>query len=57
MIWRIAALIVIAWALGFAVFMMSLGRPLDPETRTDAIVVLTGAPGRIDRGLDIMRAK
>lgn len=56
MIWRIAALVVIAWALGFAAFMLSLGRPLDPATRTDAIVVLTGAPGRIDRGLALLQA-
>ena len=57
MIWRICALLLVAWALGFAVFMLSLGRPLDPETKTDAIVVLTGAPGRIDRGIDVMRVK
>lgn len=55
MIWRVAALILVAWALGFAVFMMTLGRPLAPETRTDAIVVLTGAPGRLDRGLEVLR--
>ena len=54
MIWRIAAALVVAWALGFAVFMMSLGQPLDPAEHTDAIVVLTGAPGRIDRGLALM---
>ncbi len=57
MIYRVAALILVVWALGFAIFMMSLGSPLDPATKTDAIVVLTGAPGRIDRGLDLMRAK
>ena len=55
MIYRIAGLILIAWALGFAAFMLSLGRPLDPATRTDAIVVLTGAPGRIDRGVELMQ--
>ncbi|MES2442674.1 MAG: YdcF family protein [Pseudomonadota bacterium] len=55
MIWRFAALIVVVWALGFAVFMMSLGKPLDPAAKTDAIVVLTGAPGRIDRGLVVLR--
>jgi uncharacterized SAM-binding protein YcdF (DUF218 family) len=50
------ALAVIVWALGFAAFMLSLGRPVDAATRTDAIVVLTGAPGRIDRGLEMLRA-
>lgn len=54
MIYRIAALILVAWALGFVVFMMSLGQPLDPATKTDGIVVLTGAPGRIDRGLEVL---
>ena len=56
MIGRIAGLILVIWALGFAVFMMSLGRPLDPATRTDAIVVLTGGPGRLDRGIRLMEA-
>ena len=54
MIWRTVAILVLAWALGFAVFMMSLGKPLEGET-TDAIVVLTGGPGRIDRGLALMQ--
>ncbi len=53
-IWRVAAALGIAWALGFAVFMMSLGQPLDASEHTDGIVVLTGAPGRIDRGLALM---
>ena len=55
MIWRIAALVAVAWALGFAVFMLSLGRPVEADSKTDAIVVLTGAPGRIDRGLEMLR--
>lgn len=55
MIWRVAALIAIVWALGFAAFMLSLGKPLDGR-KTDAIVVLTGASGRIDRGLAMLRA-
>lgn len=55
MIWRTLALLLIAWALGFAVFMLSLGTPLEAK-KTDAIVVLTGASGRIDRGLAVLRA-
>lgn len=55
MIWRFAILLLIAWALGFAAFMLSLGKPLEGR-RTDAIVVLTGASGRIDRGLAVLRA-
>ena len=53
MIWRIALLLVVAWALGFAFFLMSLGKPLDAR-KTDAIVVLTGGSGRIDRGLAVL---
>jgi uncharacterized SAM-binding protein YcdF (DUF218 family) len=49
-IWRVALLLLLGWAIGFILFMVSLGRPLD-ERRTDAVVVLTGGPGRIDRGL------
>lgn len=56
MIWRALAVIVIAWALGFAIFMMSLGAPLGAR-KTDAIVVLTGGTGRIDRGIALMRER
>ncbi|WP_404336089.1 YdcF family protein [Sphingomonas sp. MMS12-HWE2-04] len=54
MIWRTALFVLLAWALGFVVFMFSLGKPLDAR-KTDAIVVLTGGPGRIDRGLAALR--
>lgn len=55
MIWRGALLLVLVWALGFAAFLIGLGRPLE-NTRTDAIVVLTGGPGRIPRGLAVLAA-
>ncbi|MET0309708.1 MAG: YdcF family protein [Sphingomonas sp.] len=55
MIWRLAVLLVIAWALGFGVFLLTLGTPLE-NRKTDAIVVLTGGSGRIARGLDVLRA-
>lgn len=57
MILRLAALLVLAWALGFALFMLSLGKPLDPAVRSDAIVVPTGGAGRIDRGIALIRAR
>lgn len=53
---RFFALLLIAWCAGFALFMLSLGKPLDPARKTDAIVVLTGGAGRIDRGLQLMQA-
>lgn len=55
MIWRILVAIPLLWALGFAAFMLSLGGPLE-DRKTDAIVVVTGGPGRIDRGLRALRA-
>ena len=50
MISRIVALIVLGWMLGLAWFIVSLPGPAG-EQNTDAIVVLTGAKGRIERGL------
>ena len=41
--------------LGFALFMVTLPRRSRRRT-TDAIVVLTGGAGRIDRGLDLIAA-
>ena len=55
MIRRVLGIAVIAWLLGFAWFMASLPGPLD-NRRTDAIVVPTGGPGRIDRGIALLRA-
>ena len=56
MIARLVSLLVIAWALGFAAFGVSLPGPLEGAT-TDAIVVPTGGAGRIDRGLELMAAR
>lgn len=55
MIARLAALFALAWILGFAWFGGLLPQPLDGRT-TDAIVVLTGGAGRIDRGLALLSA-
>ncbi len=48
------ALSLVGWMLGFAWFAIFLPQPLD-ERRTDAIVVLTGGAGRIDRGLALLQ--
>lgn len=50
---RIIALVVLVWLLGFAWFSMALPQPADDE-RTDAVIVLTGAEGRIPRGLEVL---
>jgi uncharacterized SAM-binding protein YcdF (DUF218 family) len=52
---RLASLLLLAWALGFAAFMVALPGPAG-DMRTDAIVVPTGAAGRIDRGLALIEA-
>ncbi|MCW0197584.1 YdcF family protein [Sphingopyxis sp.] len=53
MIKRLISLLFLAWVLGFAWFALLLPLPAAPQ-KTDAIVVLTGGPGRIDRGLEML---
>lgn len=55
MIRRILSFILLAWALGFAWFALLLPQPA-PIAKADAVVVLTGGPGRIDRGLEILES-
>jgi len=50
---RLVAFLGLAYLLGFVAFMVTLPRPRDGQP-TDAIVVPTGGPGRIDRGLDLV---
>lgn len=54
MIARFFALLLLLWGLGFGWFALLLPQPLDGRT-TDAIVVLTGGAGRLDRGLALMK--
>ncbi|WP_066558553.1 YdcF family protein [Croceicoccus bisphenolivorans] len=51
---RIFAFLLLFWAIGFAVFAMFLPQPAG-DTRTDAVVVLTGAGGRIERGVTALQ--
>ena len=50
---RLAALALLLYALGYAVFAVTLPKPAGTE-RTDAIVVLTGGSGRLDRGFSLI---
>ena len=52
---RIAALLLLVWLLGFVWFAVFLPRPAN-GTHTDGVIALTGAQGRIGRGLDMLRA-
>lgn len=54
MIARLFATLLMAWGIGFAWFALLLPQPLDGR-KTDAIVVLTGGAGRIDRGIALMQ--
>ena len=54
MIRRVVSLVLVAWALGFLLFAVSLPRTAD-EGATDAIVVPTGGGGRIQRGIALLR--
>ncbi|MCC6924633.1 YdcF family protein [Novosphingobium sp.] len=53
MLRRLLSLILLAWALGFVWFAVVLPQPAGTE-RSDAVVVLTGAAGRVERGLAVL---
>ena len=50
---RLFAFLLLIWALGFAWFALLLPQPAD-GTVTDAVVVLTGGGGRIERGIEVV---
>lgn len=54
MMLRLASLLLLIYALGFALFGVTLASPAGAE-KTDAVVVLTGGPGRIERGVAVMQ--
>ena len=51
MIRRLLSALLILWGIGFAWFAVALPRPAGAE-RAEAVVVLTGGSGRIQRGLE-----
>ena len=54
MLRRIITLLLLIWVLGFIAFALLLARPAG-DIKTDAVVVLTGGAGRVDRGLEALR--
>jgi uncharacterized SAM-binding protein YcdF (DUF218 family) len=57
MIARLAALLVLLYALGFVFFAFTLGKPAAANAApTDAAVVLTGGKGRIEHAGAVLRA-
>ena len=53
MILRLVAALFLIYAFGFLAFAVTLPGPA-ADSRTDAVIVLTGGPGRIARGLEIV---
>ena len=53
---RLAALMLLAWMLGFVAFVVFLPRAADPKIKTDVIVVPTGGAGRTVRGAAILKS-
>jgi uncharacterized SAM-binding protein YcdF (DUF218 family) len=57
MITRLGSLLLLAYALGFVLFAFTLGKPAKASAApTDAAVVLTGGPGRIEHGIDVLKS-
>lgn len=53
---RLGALFLLVYVLGYAFFVVSLPQPKSDQ-RTDAVVVLTGGAGRIERGLELLQRR
>lgn len=53
---RLISFVVLIWLFGFLWFAIALPGALPAEMPTDAIIVLTGSQGRIERALDVLEA-
>ena len=53
MIRRVLAFLFLGWVLGFLWFVLAMPGPAANQA-TDAVIVPTGGPGRIARGLDVL---
>ncbi len=53
---RVIAVLALLWIGGFLWFSLTLPDPAPLDTRTDAVVVLTGGAGRLSRGLAVLDA-
>jgi uncharacterized SAM-binding protein YcdF (DUF218 family) len=50
---RFFSILLLLYMLGFMLFAVTLAAPAGRQ-RTDAVVVVTGGPGRIERGIDVL---
>jgi len=56
MISRAVALLLLLYAIGFVIFAFTLGKAAAADVPpTDAAIVLTGGPGRIEHAIDVLR--
>ena len=55
MIGRAIAFLLAVWLLGFTWFAVALPQPAAADEKTDVVVVPTGGPGRIERGIELLR--
>lgn len=56
MIARLLAFLAILYGLGFALYAVTLGGPApDDAPKADAIVVITGGPGRIEHAAELLK--
>ena len=56
MIARFGAILILFYALGFVLFAFTLGKPAPADAAaTDAAIVLTGGPGRIEHAIDVVK--
>ncbi len=53
---RFLALGFLLWVGGFALFILQVPGPAADDVRTDGVAVLTGGPGRVARGVAVLRA-
>lgn len=51
---RLLSFVLLVYVLGYALFAVTLPKPAGDE-RTDAVVVLTGGSGRLERGFEVLR--
>jgi uncharacterized SAM-binding protein YcdF (DUF218 family) len=53
---RLTALALLLWIGGFVLFVLTLPGPAATGTQTDGVAVLTGGPGRVQRGVAVLKA-
>ncbi len=53
---RLMAGVALLWVAGFFLFVVTLPGPAPLEVETEAVAVLTGGPGRVRRGVEVLES-